>query len=482
MDDRKRPLAEPSAQDRRGQIASPHRQESAKMNLLKPFCRAAVFIFILSNVVFAAQYSIEGYWEGAIIRDGAVRIIKIDFVKDGSIIRGHIEMPDLMTYGLGPVVVKYEALTVSLRLPAVGQATLTLDPSIGEMTGTVRANGPPITIHLKRTVKPLEMPLKKEEVQFSNGDVSLAGTLILPAAAGPHPAILWVSGRGGTLREESARTRLFARYGIASLIYDKRGSGKSTGSFETATIENLISDALAAVKFLSTRADINAKQIGLHGESAGGWIVPVVATRSKVSIAFIMTSAGPAESLYDQQAHAYRYYLLFSDIEFTDEELRIADAHIQMRLRVAFKNEGREEFQASAAKLKGTRMERFLLDSEAADASDFDWLRRNDCDPAPHLKKITAPFLAFYGSRDYIVPPQENVKRLESYLTEAGNKDFKIVTIEGGNHDLSFRSGRLAKPDDPADKARWVWARVSPDYVETMLKWLLERVTVAPSR
>ncbi len=445
------------------------------MNCLKSICRTAFFISAISVCAQAGDYAIEGYWEGAVVREGAVRIIRIDIFKEGDALKAQIEMPDLITHGLRPSAVKVEASTISIRIPMVGEAVMKMNPATGEMTGAVGQGAQAVTINLKRAVKPVEAPIKKEEVQFTSGDITLSGTLVTPLVAGPHPVIVWIQGRGGRIREESARTRLLAQRGVASLIYDKRGSGKSTGDFRKATFDDLVSDAIAAVRFLSKRPDIDPRQIGLHGESAGGWIAPVVAVRSEISVAFIMTSAGPAENLYDQQVHAYQYYLKLSGIEFTPEELRLAEEHVRLRLRLAFKNEGREEFVASAEKVKNTRLAKFYLNTEAEDASDFDWLRRNDCDPAPALKKIKAPFLAFYGTRDYIVPAEENVRRLEGHLTQAGNRDFKIVVIRGGDHGLGFAQG------NEGDK-RWAWGRVSPEYVETMVEWLLRRVTVAKAR
>lgn len=438
---------------------------------LKSLCLIAIAL-LSCNVSALAQSSIEGQWEGAMVRDGSVRIVRLEVFKTDSGLRARIEMPDLITYGLGATAVRQEGGKIILRIPMAGEATMTLNESTAEMTGAVKDSAPPITIHLKRSIKLAEAPIRREEVQFTSGTVTLAGTLVMPVRQGTHPVIVWIHGRGGTLREESQRTRLLAQRGIASLIYDKRGSGKSTGNLAKATFDDLVSDAVAAVQYLSTRKDINARQIGLHGESAGGWIAPVVATRSPVPLAFIMTSAGPAESLYDQQVHAYQYFLRSTGEDFTKEELELADSHIRLRMRLAFRGEGREEFLASVAKVKATRLAPHLLYPEAEDERDLDWLHRNECDPAPHLKKITVPFLAFFGSRDYIVPPEENAARLEKLLTEAGNKDFKIVVIEGGDHDLAFISG------EGKDK-RWMWGRVSTQYVGTMIDWLLNRVTVA---
>ncbi len=444
--------------------------------------RQWLFVLVLLSLpvatAFGQQPSIEGYWEGAAVRDGAVRILRLEIFKEGGNLRCRLEMPDFLSFGFRPLPVQRDGTTVILRLPMTGEFRLTYDAQQGELRGVSSRPENLITLNLKRSVKPVEMPIKEEEVQFSNGDITLSGTLVKPANAGAHPVIVWISGRGGTLREYSPRTRLFAQRGIASLIYDKRGTGKSTGNFPKATFGELVSDAIAAVRFLAQRSDINAKQIGLHGESAGGWIAPVVVTSSSVPLAFLMTTVGPAENLYDQQVHAYQAYVRTGGFELTKEEMELTDEHIRHRLRLAFKNEGREEFLASAEKVKGTRLARFLLDTEASDAADFDWLRRNDCDPVPHLKKIKVPVLAFYGTRDYIVPPAENTKRLEQYLTEAGNRDFKVVVIEDADHDITLPNRERRSTTDANEKPQWSWGRVPHEYVQTMLDWLLQRVTV----
>src|SRR5262249_57516111 len=43
---------------------------------------------------------------------------------------------------------------------------------------------------------PRIQPYKEEPVTFSNGDVRLAGMLLLPAGPGPHPALVFVHGSG----------------------------------------------------------------------------------------------------------------------------------------------------------------------------------------------------------------------------------------------------------------------------------------------
>ena len=68
--------------------------------------------------------------------------------------------------------------------------------------------------------------LVEREVTFRNRDVSLAGSLILPADTGRHAAVVLVHGSGGEGRWASRFLAMkFAEHGVAALIFDKRGVG-----------------------------------------------------------------------------------------------------------------------------------------------------------------------------------------------------------------------------------------------------------------
>ena len=103
-----------------------------------------------------------------------------------------------------------------------------------------------------RTARRVEIE-RSEDVQFSNRDVQLTGTLIMPSKGGRHPAIVLVHGSGAENREHVLPfARFLIRLGIAVLGYDKRGVGESTGDWNTATFEDLAGDAVAAVGYLKT--------------------------------------------------------------------------------------------------------------------------------------------------------------------------------------------------------------------------------------
>jgi uncharacterized protein len=444
------------------------------------FYFALFLICMLRITVFGAQETIEGYWEGAIVREGAVQIIRVDLFKDDTGLKARLEVGDFTKYDLPVVPVVYESGKIQFNTSA-GKAVLTLDSVVGEMIGTVGSGVPPIGIHLKRALRPFTVPVKTEDVEFKNGDVTLSGTLVTPPTAGPHPAIVWIHGRGKSSRRGFSRiARVLAQRGIASLIYDKRGVGKSSGDHDQANLFDHAGDALAGIDFLAKRKEIDPKQIGLNGSSAGGWVVPIVANRSKIPVAFIITHVGPADSVRDQQIHVAKYHMLQSGIDFTKEEYAGAIEHMSLVQEVAYTGKGWEALRASVAKAKETRWASFVDLPEDDNNSEIVWVRRNQYDPAPDLKKVKVPFLAFYGERDYIVPHQENVKKLEQYLKEAGNKDFKTVVLPLADHGLEIPGELRHLPGKNSDDYYWLWDKSSPGLVEITLDWLLKRVTIAP--
>ena len=123
------------------------------------------------------------------------------------------------------------------------------------------------------------------------------GSLLLPAGAqGPFPAVIMLHGSGADSRDIFWRTgdaEVFLRAGLAVFIYDKRGTGQSGGDWQTATIEDLAGDALAAVRLLRGRAEIKADQVGIFGVSQGGRLTPVVAAGSD-EVAFLINVTGAA--------------------------------------------------------------------------------------------------------------------------------------------------------------------------------------------
>jgi len=108
----------------------------------------------------------------------------------------------------------------------------------------------------------------KEEITFRNGDVLLKVTLTKPDIDYPCPVVIVVHTSNHGQRDFGVYqhlTKLLPPRGIAVFLYDRRGSGASTGDFETASFFDLAADAQTAIDYLKLRSDIDAKHIGVWG-------------------------------------------------------------------------------------------------------------------------------------------------------------------------------------------------------------------------
>lgn len=96
---------------------------------------------------------------------------------------------------------------------------------------------------------------------------------MVPEGNNPRPVITLLHGSGPLTRYSfGPYPHFFASLGFAVLIYDKRGTGPSTGTRVDASTgrsmareyypEGLSSDALAALHFLQSHPDIDPRQIG----------------------------------------------------------------------------------------------------------------------------------------------------------------------------------------------------------------------------
>ena len=66
----------------------------------------------------------------------------------------------------------------------------------------------------------------------------------------------------------------------------------SGGNFDAALYRDFVVDAIAAVRYLASREDIDSDRIGLFGISESGWLTPEIAAVSH-GVAFIVNRVGP---------------------------------------------------------------------------------------------------------------------------------------------------------------------------------------------
>jgi len=132
-----------------------------------------------------------------------------------------------------------------------------------------------------------------KSVVFKNGDATLRGTLYLPASRRKVPAIVVFHGAS----EPLANTPLYRhvrdalpQLGVAVLLFDRRGSGASSGSRDVS-YETLADDGIAGARALRQMPQIDATRVGYWGISQGGWLATFAAVRDAAAAFAVAVSA-----------------------------------------------------------------------------------------------------------------------------------------------------------------------------------------------
>jgi pimeloyl-ACP methyl ester carboxylesterase len=306
-----------------------------------------------------------------------------------------IELPSGATHGIGPT------LTVGDRLGDTrGNGTIAGGSAGFTWNGT----------HYARVT------LRQREVRVGAD----AATLTLPRGVGPFPAVAMVHGAGPRTRDEfDIWTAYLALSGVAVLADDKRGTGESIGPYigdsaSESNIDRLARDAQAEARYLATLPQVDAKRVGLFGDSQAGWISTLAAVREP-AVRWLVSVVGPTVSVGE-----------------TDYWAQLA---------------GGSESEPS-----GTRASMLAQVRRAGPSGP---------DATPSIRRLAIPAFWIYGSDDRNVPTELCVERLESL--EAGH-DFSWVVLPTAHTPLRLPTGLLSSlPRSPG---------LDPGFLPALGDWL----------
>jgi pimeloyl-ACP methyl ester carboxylesterase len=314
-------------------------------------------------------------------------------------------------------------LLVLLPLFLVGQVEAGTAPVINQGT----AETPKTQVH--------KGVYDEREYAFQNGEVTLTGSLYLPAGPGPFPAVIMIHGSEPDTREFIWRTGdgpVFLDAGVAVFAYDKRGTGASAGDWRRASLEDLADDAIAAVELVKQQPEINPEQVGIFGVSQGGRLTALAAARSD-EIDFLINITGAA-------------------VPFAQQEMWSAGNEL-----------GRRGFsdRAIATTVKVMHLlfsARPLIRSGVLPMGNlYIWFDALDPyqDPAESWRKVEQPAYIAYGGWDATVPSRKSAVVISDILAEQGHPLSRMVIYPQAGHGIRLESGE--------------WA---PGHIEAMTHWL----------
>jgi len=236
-----------------------------------------------------------------------------------------------------------------------------------------------------------------EDIEFPSHGVSLSGSVVWPSDAPVRAAVVFIHGSGKQTRALDLGQR-FADAGIAALVYDKRGTGKSGGEYEERqsvsgqNISLLADDAVAALHALARHAAVKDVPLGFAGISQAGWIAPLAAARSGGAARFLVLWSGPVCKVSEED--------IFS-IYTRDADARTAPSYQQAL---------------------SSRREKYIW-------PDFLGV---DTDPVTSLAQLSIPGLWIFSDNDASIPADLSIERLQ--VLRAAGRHYDYVLFSGLGH------------------------------------------------
>ncbi len=329
------------------------------------------------------------------------------------------------------------------------------------------------------TIRGARLDLPERIVTFPSGDLTLRGRLVLPAGEGPFPAVVVVHGSGDESAVETYfHPYLFAAHGIATLVYDKRGTGESEGDY-TQNFHVLAGDVIAALRRLRAEPSIDASAIHLAGFSQGGWIAPLAALQDG-GVRSLLIGYGPAVPVTGEDRWGYVYAL--EQKGFGPAAIAAADS-VNVVIE-AIMDRGEDRWDDLDRRLEAASGESWF---EAVKGSDsalgfvadtwmptwvmklyYRWETRGDVafidrtyDPVPTLAALEAPSLWIFGGEDHSMPTGWTLDRLDSL--RAAGRPIRTLVYDDADHGILLF--------EEADGERTLTG-YAPGYFAAMVAWL----------
>ena len=332
-----------------------------------------------------------------------------------------------------------DSISVSLASLALSfQGKLKGDEIVGTFT-----QGQSFPLVLKRGEEKLNRPqnpvapypYKTEEIAFKNvaDGATLVGTLSYPVGykKGKTPVVLMVTGSGQENRDEEIFDHkpflviadYLARHGVATLRYDDRGFGKSTGGdVGHATTLDFMRDAASGVDFLRTSKQFG--KVGILGHSEGGSIAFMLGAKGKVDFVISMAGVGvKGDTALTAQANKI--------LELTGQSMRYSTHQYRMN-----------------AIIKRSPWLNFFI----------------DYDPSADISKTLCPVLAINGSRDIQVISLLNLAGIKAHLKP--NPKNIIKEYPSLNHLFQHcKTGNVSE-------YRMIEETISPEVLEDIVRFI----------
>jgi pimeloyl-ACP methyl ester carboxylesterase len=308
-----------------------------------------------------------------------------------------------------------------------------------------------------------------ERYVFESGHFKVVGELRIPSGEGKYPLVIMVHGDGpARMTYFYILKKSILRAGYATMMWDKPGTGQSTGEFSQKRLKAERAQILLdAIEFAKKHPRIDSGLIGVWGISQAGVVIPMALPKTD-DISFMIMVGCMGENGIKQSAYQIRRQLQFAGL--SEEEAIEAENHFTH----IFYAKTFVEYIEHAKPLYDNPVQR-KLGFVSALWDETNWKpfspeAEGFFDPMPVIEKVTFPVLAFFGEKDTQVDPIQGVEAYKRALTKAGNKNFRVELIPNADHDIIL--SKTGSMEERRRRSAKEWQNYAPEYLEIMETWL----------
>lgn len=234
----------------------------------------------------------------------------------------------------------------------------------------------------------------ESKVTVKTGVYELPGILYIPNIIENPPVVILLAGSGPNDKDETIGPNKplkdlavgLSSQGIATLRYDKRTLvyGKELDKNKTGINEEVIADALSAIKLVKNNPLTKHSKIYIVGHSLGAMCAPAIAKQSK-DVAGIIMLAGNARPLEDLILEQYTYIFGLDSIDKTEQKEL-------------------EKLKTQINVVKNTKQLKLSAEKDLPlGLPVYYWQSLNNYKQVDVAKKVKQPILVIQGERDYQV-------------------------------------------------------------------------------
>ncbi|MEO1260768.1 MAG: CocE/NonD family hydrolase [Bacteroidota bacterium] len=275
---------------------------------------------------------------------------------------------------------------------------------------------------------PRAAPIRIEDHLVITSTDTIGASLYLPNTTGKHPACIIPIGAARYERYISdLEAELFATYGIATLIYDNYGYGKSTGNLREKSFVDKQQTTIELFRWLQRHPEIDGSTIGFRGASQGGRIA-VMAAAEIPETAFLLLVATPMSTRMNQQLFALAEF--HRQRNHSEEAIaRSSEVWRQFFLTAA---DGTIDtaFVEEAQQVRSLYPNMELPNPNLETPPYYPWLDDILNRTSDYLPTVKCPVLCLFGPLDDRVPTQKSIQQLQAGLKKAGQPPAEVIVYD----------------------------------------------------